>query len=46
MQDSTAGIVVFGQGRPSSNLPPAGAIVQVTGALNSFNNLLELRALL
>ena len=27
---------------PSSNLPPAGALVQVTGALNSFNNLLEL----
>jgi hypothetical protein len=42
MQDSTAGINVFWSGAPGSNLPPAGARVQVTAPLSSFNNLLEL----
>ena len=43
MQDATAGIAVFWSGAPSStNLPPAGAIVQVTGPMANFNGLLEL----
>ena len=43
MQDATAGICVFWSGAPAStNRPPAGAYVQVTGILTSFDGLLEL----
>ncbi len=43
MQDATAGICVFWSGAPAStNRPPAGAYVQVTGAMASFDGLLEL----
>jgi Immunoglobulin I-set domain/Family of unknown function (DUF5689) len=45
MQDNTAGIVVFWAGAPSpANLPPAGALVRVTGRMASFNGLVELEA--
>lgn len=43
MQDGTAGICVFWDAAPAStNRPPAGALVQVTGTLNSFDSLVEL----
>ncbi|MGO9479289.1 MAG: immunoglobulin domain-containing protein [Limisphaerales bacterium] len=42
MQDSTAGICVFWSGANSTNRPPAGAIVQVTGPMAVFDGLLEL----
>jgi hypothetical protein len=43
IQDSTGGIAVFWSGAdPSTNLPPAGALVKVTAPLAQFNGLLEL----
>lgn len=43
MQDASGGIVVFWSGaNGSTNLPPAGALVQVTGPLSSFSGLLEI----
>ncbi len=43
IQDGTAGITVFWSGAAASaNLPPAGAIVQVTGPLSDFDGLLEI----
>jgi hypothetical protein len=43
IQDSSAGIVVFWSGAAAStNLPPAGAIVTVTGPLAAFHGLLEI----
>lgn len=43
MQDGTGGIAVFWSGAPpTNNLPPAGALVQVTGPMASFNGLLEI----
>jgi len=42
IQDSSGGIVVFWSGAPSStNLPPAGALVQVTAPMGQFDGLLE-----
>ncbi len=47
MQDSTAGIAVFWSGAaPSTNLPPPGAVVKVTGPLAQFNGLLEIEPVL
>jgi hypothetical protein len=43
IQDSSAGIVVFWSGAAAStNLPPAGAMVTVTGPLAAFHGLLEI----
>lgn len=43
MQDNTAGIAVFWSGAPkSTNLPPAGAIMKVTGPMAAFNGLIEI----
>lgn len=43
IQDSSGGIDVYWDGAPAStNLPPAGALVRVTGAVESFDGLLEL----
>lgn len=42
MQDGTAGICVFWSGAAKSNLPPAGAIVRVTGPMAAFGGLLEI----
>jgi hypothetical protein len=43
IQDSSGGIAVFWLGAPAStNLPPAGALVQVTGPLANFSGLLEI----
>jgi hypothetical protein len=43
MQDDTGGIAVFWSGASATtNLPPAGAIVRVTGPLSSFSGLLEI----
>lgn len=42
MQDGSGGIVIFVSGSNPTNLPPAGALVQVTGPMSSFNGLLEL----
>ena len=42
MQDSTAGMCVFWSGANSTNRPPAGAIVKVTGPMSSFDGLLEI----
>ena len=43
MQDASGGIVVFWSGASAStNLPPAGAIVKVTGPLAAFSGLLEI----
>jgi lamin tail-like protein len=43
MQDGTGGIAVFWSGaNATSNLPPAGALVKVTGPLSSFSGLLEI----
>src|SRR5439155_22487639 len=43
MQDASGGIVVFWSGASgTTNLPPAGALVQVTGPLNCFSGLLEI----
>lgn len=43
IQDSSGGIAVFWSGAPSStNQPPAGALVQVTGPLANFSGLLEI----
>ena len=43
MQDNTAGIAVFWSGAAAStNVPPAGAIVRVTGPLAAFSGLLEI----
>ena len=45
MQDGTAGICVYWSGAAAStNLPPAGAYVQVSGAMANFSGLLELEA--
>jgi hypothetical protein len=42
MQDSTAGTVIFWSGAsPTTNLPPPGATVKVTGPLSAFDGLLE-----
>jgi hypothetical protein len=43
MQDSSGGIAVYWAGASATaNLPPAGAIVRVTGPLSSFGGLLEI----
>ena len=43
MQDASGGIAVFWSGaNGTTNLPPAGALVQVTGPMSSFNGLLEI----
>jgi hypothetical protein len=43
MQDASGGIAVFWSGaNATSNLPPAGAIVKVTGPMAAFNGLLEI----
>jgi hypothetical protein len=43
IQDASGGIVVFWSGAASStNVPPAGAIVSVTGPLAAFSGLLEI----
>lgn len=43
MQDGTGGIPVFWSGaNGTANLPPAGALVRVTGPLSSFSGLLEI----
>jgi hypothetical protein len=43
MQDASGGIVVYwGGASATTNLPPAGAIVRVTGPLASFSGLLEI----
>ena len=43
MQDNTAGIAVFWSGAPkSTNIPPAGAIVNVTGPMATFDGLIEI----
>jgi Lamin Tail Domain/Immunoglobulin I-set domain len=45
MQDASGGICVFWSGASgTANLPPAGALVQVTGTLAAFNGLLEIEA--
>ncbi len=45
MQDASGGICVYWSGASgTTNLPPAGALVQVTGTLAAFNGLLELEA--
>jgi len=42
IQDSSGGIAVFWSGADSStNMPPAGALVQVTGPFANFSGLLE-----
>ncbi|HEY4416351.1 MAG TPA: immunoglobulin domain-containing protein, partial [Verrucomicrobiae bacterium] len=47
MQDNSGGIVVFWSGAaPNTSLPPAGALVQVTGPLAAFNGLLEIEPVL
>ncbi len=47
MQDSSGGIVVFWTGAaPSTSLPAAGSLVQVTGPLGAFNGLLEIEPVL
>jgi hypothetical protein len=44
VQDSTAGIAIFWLGAdPKTNLPPAGALVRVTGPMANFNGLLEVQ---
>jgi hypothetical protein len=44
MQDNTGGIAVFWSGAPkSTNIPPAGAVVQVTGPMAAFNGLIEIQ---
>jgi hypothetical protein len=42
MQDATAGICVYWAHAGGSNCPPAGALVQVTGPMTTFQQLLEL----
>lgn len=43
MQDASGGIAVFWSGASGiTNLPPAGALVQVTGPMSSFSGLLEI----
>lgn len=43
IQDSSGGIAVFWSGAPAStNMPPAGALVRVTGPLANFNGLGEI----
>jgi hypothetical protein len=43
IQDGTAGIAVFWSGAPSAaNLPPAGAMVEVTAPLSDFDGLIEI----
>ena len=43
IQDASGGICIFWSGAPAStNLPPAGALVQVTAPLANFDGLLEL----
>jgi hypothetical protein len=43
MQDGSGGIAVFWSGAdPSTNLPPAGSLVSVTGPAASFSALLEI----
>lgn len=42
MQDNTAGICVYWSGANSTNRPPAGAVVKVSGPLSSFDGLLEI----
>ncbi|HXI72369.1 MAG TPA: immunoglobulin domain-containing protein [Verrucomicrobiae bacterium] len=42
MQDNTGGIAVFWLGSNPTNLPPAGSIVRVTGAMAAFSGLLEI----
>ena len=42
IQDASGGICIFWSGAPAStNLPPAGALVQVTAPLANFSGLLE-----
>ncbi len=43
MQDNTAGIAVFWSGAVPTNIPPAGALVQVTAPMASFNGLIEIQ---
>jgi hypothetical protein len=43
MQDTTAGIAVFWSGAAPSNLPPQGAMVQITAPLTNFDGLLEMQ---
>jgi|GEM_PF-496093 len=44
MQDNTGGIAVFWSGaNGTTNLPPAGALVRVTGPMAAFNGLLEIQ---
>lgn len=44
MQDTTAAITVFWSGAsPKTNLPPLGALVQVTAPLTNFDGLLEMQ---
>jgi hypothetical protein len=43
MQDASGGIAVFWSGaNGTTNLPPAGAIVKVTGPMSTFSGLLEI----
>ncbi len=43
MQDASGGIAVFWSGaNATTNLPPAGALVQVSGPMAAFNGLLEI----
>ncbi len=42
MQDNTAGIVVFWSGAAPASIPPAGALVQITAPMASFNGLIEI----
>ena len=43
LQDGTAGIAIFWTAAdPATNLPPAGALVRVTGPMANFSGLLEL----
>jgi len=43
MQDNTAGIAVFWSGADgTTNTPPAGAVVQVTGPMAAFHGLIEI----
>ena len=47
IQDNTGGIAVFWSGAaPSTNLPPAGAIVRVTGPMAVFGGLIEIEPVL